>query len=158
RRTRRARIRGQQRFVRQGAPSGVKDTSMRAIWITRPGGFDVLEVRETPDPPALPGHVRVRVRAAGLNFAEVMARQGLYPDAPKPPSIVGYEAAGEVEALGEGVTGPPVGTRVIALSRFGAHAELVSVPAVQVTPMPEGMSFEEGAALPVNYLTAYHML
>jgi len=131
---------------------------VRAIWISKSGGPEVLEVRETPAPELSPGHVRVAVRAAGLNFAELMARQGLYPDAPKTPCIVGYEASGVVEALGEGVEGPAVGTRVIAMSRFGAHADTLVVPASQVTPMPEAMSFEEGAALPVNYITAYHML
>lgn len=131
---------------------------MRAIWNTKWGGPEVLAVRETPDPEVLPGHIRVRARACGLNFAEVMARQGMYPDAPKPPCVLGYEAAGVVDALGEGVKEPAVGTRVIALSRFGAHADVLSVPAAQVVPMPDGMSFEEGAALPVNYITAYHML
>jgi NADPH:quinone reductase-like Zn-dependent oxidoreductase len=131
---------------------------MRAIWITKPGGPEVLEVRESPDPVVGPGQVKVRVRAAGLNFAEVMARQGLYPDAPKPPSIVGYEAAGIVEAVGEGVTEIAVGSRVLALSRFGAHADVLCVPAAQVQPMPDAMTFAEGAALPVNYITAYHML
>jgi NADPH:quinone reductase-like Zn-dependent oxidoreductase len=118
----------------------------------------VLEVREAPDPEPGPGEVRIRVRAAGLNFAEVMARLGIYPDAPKPPCVVGYEAAGVVDALGAGVTSPAAGTRVLALSRFGAHADTLCVPATQAVPMPEGMSFEEGAALPVNYITAYHML
>lgn len=131
---------------------------MRAIWITKAGGPEVLEVRETPDPVAGSGEVRVKVRAAGLNFAEVMARQGLYPDAPKPPSIVGYEAAGVVDAVGPGVEGVSVGQRVIALSRFGAHADTLVVPAGQVVQMPDAMSFEEGAAIPVNYITAYHML
>jgi NADPH:quinone reductase-like Zn-dependent oxidoreductase len=131
---------------------------MRAIWITKPGPADVLEVRETPDPPLRAGEIKVRVRAAGLNFAEIMARQGMYPDAPPPPSVVGYEAAGVVEALGAGVAGPAVGTRVLVLTRFGGHADVVCVPERQVLPMPDGMSFEEAAALPVNYLTAYHML
>jgi NADPH:quinone reductase-like Zn-dependent oxidoreductase len=131
---------------------------MRSIWITRWGGPEVLEVREGPDPAVGPGQVRVRVHAAGLNFAEVMARQGMYPDAPKAPCVVGYEAAGVVDAVGEGVTELEPGMRVFALSRFGAHASMISVPARQVVPMPEGMSFEEGAALPVNYITAYHML
>jgi len=131
---------------------------MRAIWITKPGGPDVLEVRETPDPTPGPGEVRVKVHAAGLNFAEVMARQGLYPDAPKPPSIVGYEAAGVIDALGEGVTEPAVGTRVMALKRFGAHADAMVVPAAHALPIPDAMTFEEAAAIPVNYLTAYHML
>ncbi|HZF55148.1 MAG TPA: medium chain dehydrogenase/reductase family protein [Polyangiaceae bacterium] len=131
---------------------------MRAIWNTKWGGPEVLEVREAPEPERSPGHVRVKVRACGLNFAEVMARQGMYPDAPKPPCVLGYEAAGEVLDVGEGVSGFSPGARVIALKRFGAHAEVLSVPAAQVIPMPEGMSFEEGAALPVNYITAYHML
>ncbi len=131
---------------------------MRAVWITRSGGPEVLEVRETPDPEPGPGEVRIRVRAAGLNFADVMARQGMYPDAPKPPCVVGYEAAGVVDAVGPGVDAPAVGARVLALSRFGAHADTLCVPAAQAMLMPEGMSFEEGAALPVNYLTAYHML
>jgi NADPH:quinone reductase-like Zn-dependent oxidoreductase len=131
---------------------------VRAIWITRHGGPEVLEVRETADPEPGPGQVRVRVHAAGLNFAEVMARQGLYPDAPKPPCVVGYEAAGVVDTLGPGVTGPSVGRRVAVLVRFGAHADVVCVPAEQVVELPDGASFEEAAALPVNYLTAYHML
>jgi NADPH:quinone reductase-like Zn-dependent oxidoreductase len=135
-----------------------REDCMRAIWMTRHGGPEVLEVRETPDPEPGAGQVRIRVRAAGLNFAEVMARQGLYPDAPKPPCVVGYEAAGVVDALGPGVTGPVIGQRVAALVRFGAHAEAVCVPAEQTVELPDGASFEEAAALPVNYLTAYHML
>jgi synaptic vesicle membrane protein VAT-1 len=131
---------------------------MRAIWITRHGGPEVLEVRETADPEPGPGQVRVRVHAAGLNFAEVMARQGLYPDAPKPPCVVGYEAAGVVDALGLGVAGPMVGRRVAVLVRFGAHADVVCVPAEQVVELPDETGYEEAAALPVNYLTAYHML
>jgi NADPH:quinone reductase-like Zn-dependent oxidoreductase len=132
---------------------------MRAVWITKSGGPEVLAVRETPDPEPGPGEVRIRVRAAGLNFAEVMARQGLYPDAPKPPCVVGYEVSGVVDAVGPGVIeGPSAGARVLALTRFGGHADTVCVPAAQVLDMPDGMGFEEAAAVPVNYLTAYHML
>jgi NADPH:quinone reductase-like Zn-dependent oxidoreductase len=115
-------------------------------------------VRETADPEPGPGQVRIRVRAAGLNFAEVMAAQGLYPDAPKPPCVVGYEVAGVIDALGDGVQSYPIGQRVLALTRFGGHADVVCVPAEQVLPMPDAMTFEAAAALPVNYLTAYHML
>jgi NADPH:quinone reductase-like Zn-dependent oxidoreductase len=118
----------------------------------------VLEVRESADPPLDAGSVRIRVKACGLNFAEVMARKGLYPDAPKPPCVVGYEAAGVVEELGEGVDSPAVGTRVMTLTRFGAHADQVVVPALQAVPIPDAMSFEQAAALPVVYVTAYHML
>ena len=131
---------------------------MRAIWITKSGGPEVLAVRETPDPEPAEGEVRVRVRAAGLNFAEVTARQGLYPDAPKPPCVVGYEAAGVVDAVGPGADAAWVGKRVVALKRFGAHADTLCVPAAQVLEMPAEMTFEEGAAIPVNYITAYHML
>jgi synaptic vesicle membrane protein VAT-1 len=131
---------------------------MRAVWITRLAGPDALEVRETADPAPGPGQVRIRVRAAGLNFAEVLAAQGLYPDAPKPPCVVGYEVAGVVDAVGDGAQGYEAGQRVLALTHFGGHADVVCVPADQVLPMPDPMSFEEAAAIPVNYLTAYHML
>jgi NADPH:quinone reductase-like Zn-dependent oxidoreductase len=131
---------------------------MRAIWVTRTGGPEVLAVRETPDPQPGPGEVRIRVRAAGLNFAEVMARQGLYPDAPKPPGVLGYEVAGVIDTAGPDGSGLPPGARVLALTRFGGHADTVCVPAGQVWELPDGMGFEEAAALPVNYLTAYHML
>ena len=131
---------------------------MKAIWVTRPGGPEVLEVRETPDPAPGPGQVRLRVRAAGLNFAEIMGRLGLYPDAPRTPCVLGYEAAGVVDAVGSGVTSLAPGARVVAFSRFGAHADTLCLPAAQAVVMPDAMSFEEGAALPVNYITAYHML
>jgi len=131
---------------------------VRAVWITKAGDPSVLAVRETPDPVPGPGEVRIRVRAAGLNFAEVMARQGLYPDAPRLPCVVGYEVAGVIDAVGAGVTTLAQTQRVLALVRFGGHADTVCVPAPQVIAMPDGMTFEEGAALPVNYLTAYHML
>jgi NADPH:quinone reductase-like Zn-dependent oxidoreductase len=131
---------------------------MKASVISRYGGPNVLELRDMPDPAPGPGEVRVRVRATGLNFSDVMARQGLYPDAPKPPMVVGYEVAGEIDAVGSGVTQSRSGARVIALTRFGGQAQLVSVPESQALPMPDGMSFEEGAALPVVYVTAYHML
>jgi synaptic vesicle membrane protein VAT-1 len=131
---------------------------MRAIWITRAGGPAALEVRETADPEPAPGQVRIRVRAAGLCFADVMAAQGLYPDAPKPPCVVGYEVAGVVDALGPGAGGHAAGGRVLALVHFGGHADVVCVPAEQVFGIPDGMSFEEAAAIPLNYLTAYHLL
>lgn len=131
---------------------------MKAVWITKHGGPDVLAVRETADPVADADGVRIRVRAAGLNFAEVMARKGLYPDAPKPPCIVGYEGSGVIDALGANVRELQIGQRVLFLSRFGAHADVVCVPATGVLPMPDKMSFEEAAALPVNYITAYHMM
>ena len=127
---------------------------MRAVVIPRHGPPDVLRVEERPDPEVGPGDVRIAVRAAGINFADLLARSGVYPDAPRPPCVVGYEVAGEVDAVGEEVEGFAVGDRVLAGTRFGGHAELVSVPAGQVIPLPEAVSFEQGAAFPVNYATA----
>ncbi|HYR95855.1 MAG TPA: medium chain dehydrogenase/reductase family protein [Candidatus Binatus sp.] len=132
---------------------------MRSVWINRTGPPEVLEVRDGPEPAAGPGQVLIRVRATGVNFADVMARLGLYPDAPPRPCVMGYEVAGTVERLGAGTDGKlAVGRRVVALTRFGGYAEVVAVPAAQVFPLPERMSFEEGAAVPVNYLTAVLML
>jgi NADPH:quinone reductase-like Zn-dependent oxidoreductase len=128
---------------------------MKALVQTGIGGPEVLKVEERPDPEVGPGQVRIAVRAAGVNFADTMARIGLYPDAPKPPAVLGYEVAGEVDSVGEGVVDVGVGDRVIAGTRFGGHAELVAVPAEQVMPLPNRLSFEQGAAFPVNYGTAY---
>ena len=128
---------------------------MRAVVITRNGGPEVLQVEERPDPQVAPGEVRVAVKAAGINFADLLARSGMYPDAPKPPSVIGYEVAGEVESVGEGVSSVSVGDRVVAGTRFGGYAELVSAPQDSVIPLPESLTFEQGAAIPVNYGTAY---
>lgn len=131
---------------------------MRAVVLTGTGGPEVLQVREWPDPVAGPGEVRIAVRAAGINFADTMARVGLYPDAPKTPCVLGYEVAGEVESVGEGVTDFKPGDRVMAGTRFNGQAELVVVAAEQVLPLPERLSFEQGASFPVNYGTAYAAL
>ena len=131
---------------------------MKALVQTGNGGPEVLQVLERPDPSAGPGEVRIAVKAAGINFADTMARVGLYPDAPKPPCVMGYEVAGVVESLGEGVSDFAVGDRVMAGTRFGGQAELVTVPADQVLPLPGRLSFEQGAAFPVNYGTAYAAL
>ena len=128
---------------------------MKAVVLTGHGGPEVLEVQERPDPPVGPGEVRIDVRAAGINFADTMARVGLYPDAPKPPCVLGYEVSGEVESVGDGVEAPSVGDRVVAGMRFGGQASMVTVPADQVLPLPDRLSFEQGAAIPVNYATAY---
>jgi len=128
---------------------------MRAVVLTGHGGPEVLQVQERPDPPVGPGEVRIAVKAAGINFADTMARVGLYPDAPTPPCVLGYEVAGEVESVGDGVEGFSVGDRVIAGSRFGGQASMVTVPADQAFPLPAGWSFEQGAAFPVNYTTAF---
>jgi NADPH:quinone reductase-like Zn-dependent oxidoreductase len=131
---------------------------VRAVVLTRTGGPEVLQVQERPDPVPGPGELRIAVRAAGINFAELMARVGLYPDAPKTPCVLGYEVAGEVESLGEGVSGFAVGDRVVAGTRFGGQAELVCVAEQNALPLPDRLSFEQGAAFPVNYGTAYAAL
>ena len=131
---------------------------MRAVAITRHGAPDVLRVEDRPDPDIGPGEVRIAVKAAGINFADLMARSGIYPDAPPPPCVVGYEVGGEVESVGEGVDAYAVGDRVLAGTRFGGYCELLSVPEGQVLALPEGLSFEQGAAFPVAYCTAWAAL
>lgn len=131
---------------------------MKQVWIPKIGAPEVLEVREAPDPEPSPGQVRVQVRASGVNFADVMARMGLYPDAPKLPAVVGYEVAGVIDAVGEGVGSLSVGQRVVALTRFGGYSSVVVVPAEQIVVLPDSLSFEQCASLPVNWLTAWLML
>ena len=131
---------------------------MRAVVIPRHGGPEVLEVRELPDPPVGEGEVRIAVRAAGINFADLMARAGTYPDAPPLPSVIGYDIAGEIESLGDGVTSHAVGDRVLGGTRFGGYAELVTVDEGQALPLPESFTFEQGAGFVVNYTTAYAAL
>jgi NADPH:quinone reductase-like Zn-dependent oxidoreductase len=127
---------------------------LRAVVITEHGGPEVLKVQERPDPPVGPGEVRIAVKAAGINFADTLARTGLYPDSPKVPCVVGYEVAGEVESVGDGVESVRPGDRVLAGTRFNGQAELVTVRENMVYELPERLSFEEGAAFPVNYATA----
>ena len=127
---------------------------MRQVVIVRHGAPDVLEAREAADPVATDGEVRIAVRASGVNFADVLARIGLYPDAPKPPVVVGYEVSGVVDAIGPGVTTHREGDRVVALTRFGGYADRVVVPATFAFPTPDGLDDAAAAAIPVNYLTA----
>lgn len=131
---------------------------MRQLVITRHGPPDVLAVRDAPDPVVTPLSVRIRVAAAGINFSDLLARQGLYPDAPKTPCVIGYEVAGTIDAVGDGVTAHKAGDRVMAMTRFGGQSELVVVNQAAVLPLPDGWSFEEGASFPVVYVTAHHML
>jgi NADPH:quinone reductase-like Zn-dependent oxidoreductase len=131
---------------------------VKSLFNTRYGGPEVLEVRSLPDPSPEPTQVRIRVARAGLNFADVSARVGLYPDAPKPPMVLGYEVSGTVDAVGKDVQEPRVGARVLALTHFGGQSDCVCVPASFALPLPDAMTFDQAAALPVNYLTAHHML
>ncbi len=132
---------------------------MRAVVITKHGDPSVLQVQQRPDPPPpAPGQLRVAVRAAGVNFADHLARVGLYPDAPKLPAVVGYEVAGTVDAVGDGVDPSRVGQRVLAGTRFGGYAEIVNVAAGDSVALPDAVSFEQGAAVPVNYATGWAAL
>jgi NADPH:quinone reductase-like Zn-dependent oxidoreductase len=124
--------------------------------IPRHGGPEVLEVRELPDPAMKPGHVRIDVAAAGVNFADTMARAGLYADAPKPPVVVGYEVAGTIAESDDEAFA--VGDRVVAGTEFGGYSSQVVVPAADAIALPDRMTFEQGAAVPVNYATAWAAL
>jgi len=131
---------------------------MKQVWIPKIGEPEVLELREAQDPEPKAGEVRVRVAASGINFADILARMGLYPDAPKLPAVVGYEVAGVVDAIGEGVDGLCEGDRVVAMTRFGGYADIVCAPHQTVQRLPEALDFEGGASIPVNFLTAWLML
>ncbi|XP_010902830.1 synaptic vesicle membrane protein VAT-1 homolog [Esox lucius] len=131
----------------------------RALVLTGYGGYEKVKLQMKKGKPSIKsGEVLVRVKACGLNFAELLGRQGLYELLPSPPVTLGMECSGVIEALGEDVTSRKVGDRVLVLSRHGLWQEVVAVPASQTFIMPESMSFEEAAALPINYLTAYMML
>ena len=128
---------------------------MRQIWITKIGPPEVLQIREAPLPLPANGEVRIRVEAAGINFADIMGRIGLYRDAPEVPYVPGYEVSGTIDAISQGVTGFREGDPVLAVTRFGGYSDIICVPYQQVFKRLEWMSAIDGAALPVNYLTAY---
>lgn len=131
---------------------------MRAVYIERSGAPDVLRLRETPAPAPGPGEVAIAVRAAGVNFADILARQGIYPDCPPYPCVVGYEVAGTVTAVGAGADPALLGKDVLALTNFGGYAEIACVGADYVWPKPAALSFEQAAAIPLNYITAWALL
>ena len=131
---------------------------MRQIWIPKIGEPEVLELREAHDPTAGPGEIRISVKASGVNFADILARQGLYPDAPKLPTVVGYEVAGVVDQVGAGVGHFKVGDEVGSLTRFGGYSDYVVVHEFMAFSKPVNLSLEQTAAIPVNYLTAWLML
>lgn len=131
---------------------------MLQIVTERRGGPEVLVARSAPEPQPRPGEVRVRTALAGVNFADIMVRLGLYPDGPALPAVLGYEVAGTVDTVGDDVPASRLGERVTALCNFGGYSELVCVPAAQAFPLPDGVDLTAAAALPVNYLTAWLML
>src|SRR2546425_4107936 len=131
---------------------------MRAVVTTRNGDAGALKVEERPDPVPSKDQVLIRVKAAGLNFADILARQGLYPDGPPKPCVMGYEVAGVVESVGENVDRSLIGKPVVAMTRFGGQSGKVAVQERQLFPKPESLTFEQAAAVPVNYLTAWALL
>ncbi len=131
---------------------------MRQVWIGRKGESSVLELREGASPEPGPGQVKVRVAAAGVNFADIMMRRGLYPDAPALPAVPGYEVAGEVVAVGTGADPAWVGRSVVAMCNFGGYSEEICLNEAMVWPVPAGIDMVAAAALPVNYLTAWQMI
>lgn len=131
---------------------------MKAAFVTKYGGPEVLEIRKAPEPIPGPHQVLVRVRAIGLNFADIFGRLGVYPGTPKPPFIPGLEFSGDVAGMGSAVTGFEVGQRVMGYSRLGSHAEYVLVSSNLTTVLPEPMTYEEGASFLATSLTAYHGL
>lgn len=131
-------------------------STMKAAFVTKYGGPEVLEIRVTAVPKPAAGQILVKVRAIGLNFADVMGRFGVYPGTPPPPFILGLEFSGDVVEIGPGVTTFKGGERVMGYSRHGSHAEYVCVNEQLATMLPASMSYEEGASFLVVYLTAYH--
>lgn len=132
---------------------------MKCVIITRPGGVEVLEVQERTKPEPGVGQIRVRVRASALNRADILQRQGNYPVPPGVPAdISGMEYAGEVDALGPAATLWKTGDRVMGIVGGGGHAEYLCVHEREAMPVPKGMSWEDAAAIPEAFLTAYDAL
>lgn len=131
---------------------------MKQIWITGHGGPDRLRVRSAADPEPLANQVRIRVRASGINFADILARLGLYPDAPKPPMVVGYEVSGTVDAIGPQARKEWMGREVFGLTRFGGYSDTVVTGEHQIFEKPGALTHEQCAAIPVQYLTAWQLL
>jgi len=131
---------------------------MKAIYLTQHGpASSAFEVREVAEPLVAPGQVRIVVEAFGLNFADVMARLGLYPSAPAPPCVLGYDVVGRIEAVGEGVDESRIGQRVTALTRFGGYAEVAVTDARGAVEIPDEMDTGVALALATQATTAYYM-
>ncbi len=131
---------------------------MRHIVDTANGGYEVLQVQEVPDLTPRHDELLIRVKASGLNFADIQSRKGQYPDAPSKPCVMGYEVSGIVDRVGADIDSGWEGKEVIAVCRFKGHAEQVCVKEQQVYEKPSSLGWEEAAALPVNYLTAWMLL
>ena len=128
---------------------------MQRVIVTRYGPPEVLQLEEAETPEPDNGEVLVRVARAGINFADLLARMGLYPGVPKPPFVPGYEVAGTVASVGSDVDDIVVGDRIVAGRSYGGYATHVVAPKATVSQLPDSVSFDAAAALPVNYLTAW---
>ncbi len=130
---------------------------MKAAVVTRHGGAEVIEIQDRPVPEPGNGQVLVKVRAAGLNYADIMQRQGLYPGGPQPPYVAGFEIAGEIESLDPGVSAWKAGDAVTGFCS-GGYAEYAVADAAMLFAKPAALDFRQAAAIPCQYLTAYHAL
>ena len=131
---------------------------MKKVIYPKVGGVDSIEILDVEEPRASEGEVVVRIHRAGINFADLMMRQGLYGSNPDFPFTPGYEASGVIISLGKGVKGLELGDRVLAMTGFGGYSEKVSIPSSRVFKLPDSVTFDQAAAIPVTYGTAYHML
>lgn len=130
----------------------------KQVVITKAGAPGVLQVQESELSRPKLGEVTVEVAAAGVNFADILARQGLYPDAPPLPCTVGYEVSGTITAIGPGIEQDWLGKRVFGLTRFGGYASHINIPVNQLFEIPDSLNFEEAASIPVAYLTAWQLV
>src|SRR5580692_3633687 len=130
----------------------------RAIELKGKGGLDQLQEVDMPLEPPKQGELRIRVRASGVGFTDITKRTGYYPYRPAFPFVEGYEVVGDVDAIGEGVTGFALGQRVCALTVYGAWAEYFTRDAEDFVPVPDGLDDAEAIALILNYVTAYQMI
>ncbi|XP_034535628.1 synaptic vesicle membrane protein VAT-1 homolog-like [Notolabrus celidotus] len=131
---------------------------MRAVILAGFGGLNKLRVTKKPMPELQEGEVKIRVKACGLNFLDLMVRQGTIDNPPKPPLVPGFEVSGIVESVAENTTGFEIGDRVMAFVNYNAWAEVVCTPVDFVYKMPDEMTFSEAAAFSLNFVTAYMML
>ena len=131
---------------------------MRKIVYPKAGGVETIQIVEEDDPVPQSDQVCVRIHRAGINFAELMMRQGLYGSSPDFPFTPGYEASGIVIGVGDQVATLKEGDRVLAMTGFGGYSEKVCLDARRVIPIPDSVSFDQAAAIPVTYGTAFHML
>lgn len=131
---------------------------MRQIVNTKNGSYDVLQVQDVPDLKPSDDELLIRVKASGLNFADILARKGQYQDGPDKPCVMGYEVSGVVTEVGSDIDNDWIGKEVVAITRFSGQAEQVVVKENQVHEKPGRLSFEEAATLPVNYLTAWVLI